>query len=88
MNNFLSYCNEYPVSNSVIIMDNANIYCDLSTADVIRIRRYFIRYFSLHFPNYNPIELSFSILKSWIRRRFYEIWLFSRAYLEISLQNT
>jgi transposase len=50
-------------------MDNVNIYHDLSIAHVIRIREYFIRYFPPYSFNYNPIELSFSILKSWIRRR-------------------
>jgi transposase len=57
-------------------MDNVNIYYDPSIADVIRVRGYFIRYLPLYFFDYNPIEFSFNILKSWIRRRFYEIWLF------------
>jgi transposase len=76
MNDFLSYCNKYPTSNSVIIIDNASIHCDLSIADAIRIQEYLIRYLPPYSSNYNPIKLSFSILKSWIRRRFYKIWPF------------
>jgi transposase len=73
MDDFLSRCNEYSTSNNVIIMNNANIHCYLFIADAIRIREYLIRYLLLYSPNYNPIELSFNILKSWIRRRFYKI---------------
>jgi transposase len=54
-------------------MNNVNIYYYSSIADVIRIRKYLIRYLSPYSPNYNPIEFSFNILKSWIRQRFYEI---------------
>jgi transposase len=54
-------------------MDNANIHYNLFIADAIRIREYLIRYLPLYFSNYNSIELSFSILKSWIRRHFYKI---------------
>jgi transposase len=67
--------NKYPTFNSVIIMDNASIYCDSSIADAIRIQGYFIRYFPSYSSNYNSIKLSFSILKLWIRRYFYKIWL-------------
>jgi hypothetical protein len=28
IDDFLSYYNEYPIFNNVIIMDNVNIYCD------------------------------------------------------------
>jgi hypothetical protein len=55
-------------------MNNANIYYYPSIADAIRIRKYLIRYFSPYSSDYNPIGFSFSILKSWIRRRFYKIW--------------
>jgi transposase len=75
VDDFLFHYNEYPASNSVIIINNVNIYCDLSIADVIRVRGYLIRYLPLYSFNYNSIEFSFSILKSWIRRHFYEIWL-------------
>jgi transposase len=73
MDDFLLYCNKYFAFNSVIIMDNVNIYCNSFIANIIRTRGYLIRYLSLYFSNYNPIELSFNILKSWIRRHFYEI---------------
>jgi hypothetical protein len=55
-------------------MNTVNIHYDSSIAEAIRIREYLIRYLPPYFSNYNPIKLSFSILKLWIRRRFYEIW--------------
>jgi hypothetical protein len=63
-------------------MDNANIHCDPFIADIIRIRGYLIRYLPAYFSNYNLIKLSFSILKSWIRRHFYEIWPFFEGLFE------
>jgi transposase len=76
MDDLLSHYNKYSASNSVIIINNANIHYDPLIADAIRIRRYPFRYLPPYSSNYSPIEPSFSILKSWIRRRFYEIWLF------------
>jgi transposase len=66
MKDLLFYCNEYPGLNSVIIIDNANIHCYLSIADVIRAREYFIRYLFPYSPDFNFIELTFSVLKAWI----------------------
>ncbi len=33
-----------------------------------------MRYLPLYSPNYNLIELTFSVLKTWVRRHFDEIW--------------
>ena len=33
-----------------------------------------MKYLPPYSPDYNPIELTFSVLKSWIRRHFHEIW--------------
>jgi transposase len=51
-------------------------------ADAIRVREYFVRYFPPYSFNYNPIKLSFNILKSWIRQRFYKIWPFFEGSFE------
>jgi transposase len=92
MKNFLLYCNEYPKPNNVIIIDNASIYYYLSIADVIRAREYFIRYLFPYSPDFNFIEFIFKILKIWIRRRFYEIWLIYEGsfgdFLLIAIMNS
>jgi len=64
----------YPGSNSVIILDNASSHYNLKIADAIRVRGYLVRYLLLYSPQFSLIELSFSILKAWIRRRFHDSW--------------
>jgi hypothetical protein len=73
VNGLLPRCQPYPGPNSVIIMDNASAHCDQEIADAIRARGCLVRYLPPYSPDYNPIELTFSVLKSWIRRRFHEI---------------
>jgi transposase len=34
------------------------------------------QYLPPYSPDYSPIELSFSVLKAWVRRRFQELWSF------------
>jgi hypothetical protein len=60
----LPFYRPYPGPNSVIILNNASSYCDLKIADVIRARGYLVRYLLLYSPQFNSIELSFSILKA------------------------
>ncbi len=33
-----------------------------------------MRYLPPYSPDYNPIELTFSVLKAWVRRHFDETW--------------
>ena len=33
-----------------------------------------MRYLPLYSPDFNPIELSFSVLKAWVRRYFHKAW--------------
>ena len=70
----LSLCNPYSGLNSVIVLDNAGTHIPLKIDVVIRRRDYFIRFFSSYSPDYSPIELSFSVLKAWVRRHFHDIW--------------
>lgn len=70
----LPRCNAFPGLNSVIIMDNASSHCDPMIADCIRERGCLVRYLPPYSPDFNPIELTFSVLKAWVRRRFHETW--------------
>ena len=50
-------------------------FCSISlTVQAIRQRGCIIKYLPPYSPDYSPIELTFSVLKSWIRRHFHEIW--------------
>lgn len=74
VDDLLPCCNAYPGRNSVIIMDNAQQHCDPRIADAIREKGCLVRYLPPYSPDFNPIELSFSVLKSWVRRRFHDLW--------------
>ena len=62
----LPHCNAYPAPRSVIIMDNASIHCNPRIEQVIRQHGCEIKYLPPYSPDYNPIELSFAVLKAWI----------------------
>ena len=70
----LPHCQPYPGPNSVIIMDNASSHCNQSIADAITQRGCLSRYLPPYSPDFSPIELSFSVLKAWVRRHFDETW--------------
>src|SRR5712664_698471 len=56
-----------------------------------RIRRTSVRYLSPYSPNFNPIELTFSVLKAWMKRN----WVFLRQtcrtygdFLELAIRES
>ena len=55
-------------------MDNVAAYTNPRIKEAIRQYKYVIRYLPPYLPDLNPIELSLSILKTWIRRHFHQIW--------------
>lgn len=70
----LPLCNAFPATRSVIIMDNASSHTNPRIAEVIRAHGCEIRYLPPYSPDFNPIELSFSVLKAWVRRHFDTLW--------------
>ena len=48
----------------VIIIDNLGIYTNLRVIEAIKAAGYLVRYLPLYLPNFNPIKLTFSILKA------------------------
>lgn len=70
----LPHCNPYPEPRSVIVMDNASIHCNERVEEVIRQHGCRIRYLPPYSPDYNPIELTFSVLKAWVRKHFEDTW--------------
>jgi transposase len=64
----LPYCNSHPAPASVLVLDNASIHRsprirELCERDGVR-----LEYLPPYSPDYNPIEKSFKMLKSWIKR--------------------
>ncbi len=71
----LSLCSFFSASKSVIIMNNVSIHCNARIEELIISHECEIRYLSSYSSNFNFIELSFNVLKIWIRRHFEKIWL-------------
>lgn len=69
----LPYCTPYPGPRSVVAMDNASIHCNPRVEEAIRAHGCEIRYLPPYSPDYNPIELSFSVLKAWFRNHYASI---------------
>lgn len=70
----LPLCNAYPAPRSVIIMDNAGSHTNPRITEVIQAHGCEIRYLPPYSPDFNPIELSFSVLKAWVRKHFDTLW--------------
>jgi hypothetical protein len=66
----LPYCSRFPGPKSVIVMDNASFHCHPEDGTAIEEAGCEVRYLPPYSPDFNPIELSFSVLKAWIRRHF------------------
>jgi len=60
--------NPYPGDNSVLIMDNARIHHDANLISLLEGLGCHVVFLSPYSPNYNPIEIAFSSIKSWIKR--------------------
>ena len=59
----LPHCNAFPAPRSVIIMDNASIHVNPRIKEAIEAHGCQIRYLPPYSPDFNPIELTFSVLK-------------------------
>jgi len=64
VNELLPYYNPFPGPRSVIIIDNASFYCHPRIVEAIREYGYDVRFLPPYSPDFNPIELSFSVLKA------------------------
>lgn len=58
----------------VVIMDNNTTHCDARVKQVIEAAGYQIRFLPPYSPDYNPIELTFSVLKAWVKRHYRRLW--------------
>jgi len=62
----------YGQRTMVIILDNVSIHTNAAVAAVIEEAGYVVRYLPPYSPDYNPIELTFGVLKAYIKRNF--VW--------------
>ena len=62
--------NEYLRERNIIVLDNVSVYVDPYIIKAIQAKGYLIKYLPLYSPNYNLIEVIFSVLKAWMRRYF------------------
>jgi transposase len=58
----------FPQKNSVLVMDNAKIHHNEKILSIIEEFGGKVLYLPPYSPDFNPIELAFSVIKSWLRR--------------------
>ena len=56
----------------VICLNNASTHVDKAIVDTIETEGYLVRFLSPYSPDFSLIELSFSVLKTWIQRNY--VW--------------
>ncbi len=75
----------------IIIMDNASIHCNERVEELIQAKSLEIRYLPPYLPDPNLIELTFSILKSWIRANLHRLWRYFQGlfgqFLKYAIEN-
>ena len=71
----LPYCNAFPAANSVICLDNAGQHIGVSDRikEAVEAKGCILKWLPPYSPDFSPIELTFSVLKAWIRRHFWEL---------------
>jgi len=67
---FLPALREQSLRPMVVILDNVSIYIDERISHAIEAAGHIVRFLPPYSPDYNPIELTFSVLKSWIKRNY------------------
>lgn len=59
--------NKWPLPNSVLIIDNASIHKVDGIREMVEAHGARLVYLPAYSPDFNPIELAFSKIKSWLR---------------------
>ena len=67
---FLPALREQSLHPMVVILDNVSIHIDERISHAIEAAGYIVRFLLPYSPDYNPIELTFSVLKSWIKHNY------------------
>lgn len=59
--------NEWPLPNSVLVINNASIHKVAGVREMVEERGARLLYLPAYSPDFNPIELAFSTIKTWLR---------------------
>lgn len=59
-----------PNRSLVIVLDNVSIHINHQVEELLQEAGYIVTYLPPYSPDYNPIELTFAVLKAWIRRNY------------------
>ena len=75
----------------VIVLDNVPIHVDARVIEVIEGAGHLVRFLPPYSPDFNPIELTFSVLKAWMKKH----WVFLRQacrsfgeFLELAIRES
>ncbi|KAL5504684.1 hypothetical protein ACEPAH_7347 [Sanghuangporus vaninii] len=68
INTLLDSMQPWPARNSVVIMDNCSIHKSDDVRQLIESRGMKLEFLPAYSPDFNPIELAFSLLKSRLQR--------------------
>jgi transposase len=67
VNELLPYLSPFPEPWSVVCLDNLNVHLDPRVQTALKDKGWLIKLLPPYSPDYSPIELTFSVLKAWIR---------------------
>jgi transposase len=57
----------------VVVLDNVSIHTNHEVVRVIKAEGHIVRFLPPYSPDFNPIELTFRVLKAWIQRNYHLI---------------
>jgi transposase len=66
----LPLCSPFPGPRSIICLDNLSIHINDRIRELVESHGCLLWFLPPYSPDYNPIELTFSVLKAWMRRHF------------------
>jgi transposase len=55
----------------VVVMDNCSIHVKREVVDLIQSEGHLVEYLPPYSPDFNPIELTFALIKAWIKRHYW-----------------
>jgi len=73
-NELLPHCNPFLGPRSVIILNNLNVHLDARIRQAIEEARLLLEFLPPYSPDFNPIELTFGLLKAWMKRYFESLY--------------
>ena len=70
IHDLLPLCNPYPEPRSIVCLDNLSLHTNNRISQTIEARGCLVWFLPPYLPDYSPIELTFSVLKAWMKQHF------------------